>query len=208
MSGSDSTASPETLETACRAFVAHYRQNGGCSHCGGMPHSTTCFVGRVERALAGAPCQPVLLSAIERMDGWHVDDPFSPFVGEEVVSRAQVLAALSKARELGGFEAARLVQYALDRVESILRCQTPDRCGQCAKMAFAAKERLNAALSELAPAADVLTPTSLDAFLQAAGHYYDDLQAKVSDGQPILFTRSVLVHWLATFAAQQVVRHQ
>lgn len=32
-------------------FVAYYRKNGGCSHCGGIPHTSTCFVGRTEDAL-------------------------------------------------------------------------------------------------------------------------------------------------------------
>lgn len=27
-------------------FVAHYTREGGCSHCGGVRHTTTCFVGR------------------------------------------------------------------------------------------------------------------------------------------------------------------
>lgn len=36
---------------AAAAFIAHYRKNGGCSHCGGIPHTTTCYVGRMEAAL-------------------------------------------------------------------------------------------------------------------------------------------------------------
>lgn len=32
-------------------FVRHYTAGGGCSHCGGLPHSTECFVGRMVVAL-------------------------------------------------------------------------------------------------------------------------------------------------------------
>ncbi len=32
-------------------FVMYYTRRGGCSNCGGLPHSTTCFVGLFESAL-------------------------------------------------------------------------------------------------------------------------------------------------------------
>ena len=35
-----------------------------------------------------------LRSAVEHLEGAHPDDPESPFIGEEVVSRADVLAAI------------------------------------------------------------------------------------------------------------------
>jgi hypothetical protein len=31
---------------------------------------------------------------IGELEGWHVDDPLSPFVGEEVISRAEVMEIL------------------------------------------------------------------------------------------------------------------
>jgi hypothetical protein len=39
------------LHEAC-AFVAHYTVNGGCGHCGGLPHAKDCYVGRIARAIA------------------------------------------------------------------------------------------------------------------------------------------------------------
>lgn len=48
----------ETLREAAEAFVSHYRKNGGCGHCGGIPHTTTCHVGRIEAALAEAAERP------------------------------------------------------------------------------------------------------------------------------------------------------
>jgi hypothetical protein len=41
----------DALETVATEFVLHYTQNGGCSHCGGTPHTKGCFVGRTEAAL-------------------------------------------------------------------------------------------------------------------------------------------------------------
>jgi hypothetical protein len=29
-----------------RECVVYFTRNGGCGHCGGLPHTTTCFVGR------------------------------------------------------------------------------------------------------------------------------------------------------------------
>lgn len=34
-------------------FIRYYTHRGGCSNCGGVPHSTECFVGRVLAALSG-----------------------------------------------------------------------------------------------------------------------------------------------------------
>lgn len=43
------------LEAIARDFIRYYRTPDGCSNCGGLPHSTMCFVGRFERALAQPP---------------------------------------------------------------------------------------------------------------------------------------------------------
>jgi hypothetical protein len=48
---SGTTGPAEALETVATEFVLHYTQNGGCSHCGGTPHTKGCFVGRTEAAL-------------------------------------------------------------------------------------------------------------------------------------------------------------
>lgn len=37
-----------------REFIAYHRQNGACGNCGGLPHSSTCFVGRFETVLTKA----------------------------------------------------------------------------------------------------------------------------------------------------------
>lgn len=37
-----------------------------------------------------------LKERIEQLEGWHVDDPLSPFAGEEVISRDAVLKALPR----------------------------------------------------------------------------------------------------------------
>jgi hypothetical protein len=45
------------LQTVAREFIAYYttRDGGtGCSNCGGVPHSTTCFVARFQDALERA----------------------------------------------------------------------------------------------------------------------------------------------------------
>lgn len=31
-----------------RQFVEYWLRDGGCGMCGGVPHSTTCYVGRME----------------------------------------------------------------------------------------------------------------------------------------------------------------
>jgi len=36
-----------------RAFVTYWLRDGGCGMCGGVPHSTTCFVGRMDAMLKG-----------------------------------------------------------------------------------------------------------------------------------------------------------
>lgn len=38
-------------------FIAYYSRGGGCSNCGGLPHTDTCFVGRFSAAL-GRPAFP------------------------------------------------------------------------------------------------------------------------------------------------------
>lgn len=44
------------LEATARVFIAYYAKRddrgGACSNCGGLPHTTDCFVGRFEAALA------------------------------------------------------------------------------------------------------------------------------------------------------------
>ena len=42
------------LRAVADAFVAHYTRGGGCGHCGGLPHSTGCYVGKFA-ALSGTP---------------------------------------------------------------------------------------------------------------------------------------------------------
>jgi hypothetical protein len=44
-------AGAETLAQVAADFVAYYSRSGGCSNCGGLPHTTTCFVGRFQSAL-------------------------------------------------------------------------------------------------------------------------------------------------------------
>jgi hypothetical protein len=44
------------LRQVASEFVAYYagperHPSSGCGHCGGLPHSSTCFVGRFQRAL-------------------------------------------------------------------------------------------------------------------------------------------------------------
>jgi hypothetical protein len=40
-----------TPAQVAREFIAYYTRGGGCSNCGGSPHSDTCFVGRFIAAL-------------------------------------------------------------------------------------------------------------------------------------------------------------
>jgi len=35
-----------------REGIARYTENGGCSNCGGVPHTTTCMVGQFAALLA------------------------------------------------------------------------------------------------------------------------------------------------------------
>lgn len=61
------TTEPDVFVQIARDFVKRYRTNSGCSHCGGLPHTTACFVGRFEVALHTAPESdrvPVLEQAI------------------------------------------------------------------------------------------------------------------------------------------------
>lgn len=43
---------PTPIEDVARRFIAYYSREGGCSNCGGLPHTTTCFVGLFQKALA------------------------------------------------------------------------------------------------------------------------------------------------------------
>lgn len=49
------------VQAVAEAFIAYYSRGGGCSNCGGLPHSSECFVGRFQAALArvGVPPQEV-----------------------------------------------------------------------------------------------------------------------------------------------------
>jgi hypothetical protein len=42
------------VSDVAREFIAYYQRGGGCSNCGGLPHSETCFVGRFIAALESA----------------------------------------------------------------------------------------------------------------------------------------------------------
>ena len=42
------------LRDTASAFIAYYSRGGGCSNCGGLPHTDTCFVARFSDA-AGWP---------------------------------------------------------------------------------------------------------------------------------------------------------
>jgi hypothetical protein len=44
-----------TVADVAREFVAYYSRGGGCSNCGGLPHTDTCFVGRFMSALNEPP---------------------------------------------------------------------------------------------------------------------------------------------------------
>jgi hypothetical protein len=56
----------------------------------------------MDKHLPPAPAEeretPVI-SKIKALEGWHVDDPLSPFVGGEVISRDEVLSVLESAAE-------------------------------------------------------------------------------------------------------------
>ena len=52
---------PETLYEVGLAFVRHYTREGGCGHCGGLPHMSGCFVGRTHDALERAKERPTVL---------------------------------------------------------------------------------------------------------------------------------------------------
>lgn len=41
----------DTLERVAEQFVGYWLRNGGCGMCGGVPHSTTCFVARMAALL-------------------------------------------------------------------------------------------------------------------------------------------------------------
>lgn len=56
MKRDDLTAYCRLRDTASD-FIGYYTGGGGCSNCGGLPHTTTCFVARFNRA-AGWP-EPV-----------------------------------------------------------------------------------------------------------------------------------------------------
>jgi hypothetical protein len=39
----------EALAVIADEFIAYYTQRDGCSNCGGLPHSATCFVRRFQQ---------------------------------------------------------------------------------------------------------------------------------------------------------------
>lgn len=47
----DAEAALAKLHTIVREALAHYGRNGGCSNCGGIPHTLTCMVGRLAAAI-------------------------------------------------------------------------------------------------------------------------------------------------------------
>ena len=49
---------PSNLNAIAQEFIDYYTKAGGCSNCGGVPHTTTCFVGRFTAALAAPPQTP------------------------------------------------------------------------------------------------------------------------------------------------------
>lgn len=48
LSGADALVREGVLRGIIAAGVVRYRQNGGCSNCGGVPHTATCLVGQLE----------------------------------------------------------------------------------------------------------------------------------------------------------------
>lgn len=50
------------LADAARAGIPRYLQNGGCSNCGGLPHTSTCLVGQLAAALETPDALPVVLT--------------------------------------------------------------------------------------------------------------------------------------------------
>jgi hypothetical protein len=56
--GADALARVAALEAIIREGIPRYLQNGGCSNCGGLPHSSTCLVGQLAAALGVTPDSP------------------------------------------------------------------------------------------------------------------------------------------------------
>lgn len=57
LAGADALRREDTLRGIVESGIVRYKQNGGCSNCGGTPHTATCLVGRLELWLA-APTEP------------------------------------------------------------------------------------------------------------------------------------------------------
>lgn len=53
-----------------------------------------------------------LRAQVEFLEGWHVDDPLSPFVDDEVISRAEVLDLIAGVEEDRAALAALLTDWA------------------------------------------------------------------------------------------------
>lgn len=84
----------ETLEQVAHRFVAYWTKDHspggkGCGMCGGIPHSTTCFVGRMEAALRAPVGTCETCQHFKRFEGragktgdgecWNMDNPYCDF---------------------------------------------------------------------------------------------------------------------------------
>jgi hypothetical protein len=58
LAGADALARVAALEAIIRDGIPRYLQNGGCSNCGGVPHTSTCLVGQLAAALGVTPDAP------------------------------------------------------------------------------------------------------------------------------------------------------
>ena len=57
LAGADALRREDTLRGIIESGIVRYKQNGGCSNCGGTPHTATCLVGQLELWL-DAPTEP------------------------------------------------------------------------------------------------------------------------------------------------------
>lgn len=57
LAGADALRREDALRGIIESGIVRYKQNGGCSNCGGTPHTATCLVGQLELWLH-APTEP------------------------------------------------------------------------------------------------------------------------------------------------------
>lgn len=57
VNGPDETHADDPSVDRLVSLIERSLANGGCSNCGGLPHTTTCRVGRLDRAFKAAPVQ-------------------------------------------------------------------------------------------------------------------------------------------------------